>query len=94
MPLQWWRGLGAPGWFAEQLGLAYRGLSGLPENFVYNTGDEQPLRRLVSTFLCPLATSYVLVVALLLTAAWWTRYGPAPTWVFGGLVALLFAGLL
>ena len=33
-----------------------RGLSGLPENWVLNTGDEQnPIRRLVSTFLSPLA---------------------------------------
>lgn len=63
--LDWWRGSGAPGWFGEQLGLEYEGLSGLPENFVYNPGDEEPLRRLVSTFLSPLATAYLLVVALL-----------------------------
>jgi hypothetical protein len=76
VPLQWWRDSGVPGWFGEQLGLTYRGLSGLPENFVFNTGDERPLRRLISTFLSPLATSYVLVVGLLLLAsrrrlAWW-----------------------
>jgi len=75
--LQWWRDSGAPGWFREQLGLEYDGLSGLPENFVYNPGDERPLRRLVSTFLSPLASSYLLVVALLLLAArrrveWWS----------------------
>ena len=75
--LQWWRDSGAPGWFREQLGLDYDGLSGLPENFVYNPGDERPLRRLVSTFLSPLASSYLLVVALLLLAArrrveWWS----------------------
>jgi hypothetical protein len=68
IPLQWWRDSGAPGWFREQLGLVYRGLSGLPENFVYNTGDERPLRRLVSTFLSPLASSYLMVVALLVLA--------------------------
>ena len=40
------------GWYREQLGLEYEGLSGLPENWVYNTGDEEnPIRRLVSTFL-------------------------------------------
>jgi O-Antigen ligase len=76
VPLQWWRDSGVPGWFGEQLGLSYKGLSGLPENFVYNEGDERPLRRLVSTFLSPLATSYLLVVALLYLAArrrlaWW-----------------------
>jgi hypothetical protein len=70
VPLQWWRDSGVPGWYREQLGLAYRGLSGLPENWVYNTGDEDnPLRRLVSTFLSPLATAYVLVVVLILLAA-------------------------
>ena len=70
VPLQWWRDSGVPGWFEEQLGLGYRGLSGLPQNWVLNTGDEDnPLRRLVSTFLSPLATSYVLVVVLLYLVA-------------------------
>lgn len=69
VPLQWWRESGVPGWFRDELGHPYQGLSGLPENFAYNTGDEEhPLRRLVSTFLSPLATSYLLVVALLLLA--------------------------
>ena len=70
VPLDWWRESGAPGWFREQLDFTYRGLSGLPENLVYNTGDEQnPLRRLVSTFLGPLATAHLLTVALLAAAA-------------------------
>ena len=68
--LQFWRDSGAPGWFEEQLGLRYRGLSGLPENFVYNPGDERPLRRLVSTFLSPLVTAYLLLVAILAATAW------------------------
>jgi hypothetical protein len=88
VPLQWWRDSGAPGWFREQLGLHYKGLSGLPENFVYNPGDERPLRRLVSTFLSPLATSYVLVVALLLVLA------KGRGRLAAGLSALLFAALL
>jgi hypothetical protein len=96
IPLSWWRGSGAPGWFKHQLGFAYSGLSGLPQNFVYNTGNEHPLRRLVSTFLSPLATSYLLVVALLLCAAWAVRDRPrgwrAALWA--GTVVLLFAGLL
>jgi hypothetical protein len=67
VPLQWWRESGVPGWFRDELGHTYRGLSGLPENFIYNTGDEEhPLRRLVSTFLSPLASSYMFVGALLL----------------------------
>ena len=77
VPLQWWRDSGVPGWFGDQLGLTYHGLSGLPENWVFNTGDENnPIRRLVSGFLSPLATAYVLVIVLLYLVArrrtWWT----------------------
>ena len=64
-----WRDSGVPGWFEEQLGLAYECLSGLPENWILNTDEESPVRRLVSTFLSPLATAYALVVVLLLLAA-------------------------
>ena len=69
VPLQWWRDSGVPGWFGEQLGLAYRCLSGLPENWILNTDEESPVRRLVSTFLSPLATAYLLLVVVLLLAA-------------------------
>jgi hypothetical protein len=74
--LQSWRDSGVPGWYREQLGLEYEGLSGLPENWVYNTGDEEnPIRRLVSTLLSPLASAYALVVALIYVASrpfrWW-----------------------
>ena len=62
VPLSFWRP--AAGWFHDQLGLTYNGLSGLPENFVYNAGNGVVFRRLTSTFLSPLATSYLLVVAL------------------------------
>jgi hypothetical protein len=87
--LQTWRDSGVPGWFREQLGLDYgRGLSGLPENWLYNTGDERPLRRLVSTFLSPLASAYMLVAALLLAATW--RHSRRLTAV----TALLGIGLL
>ena len=44
----------------------YFGLSGLPENFVYNAGNGVVFRRLTSTFLSPLASAYLLVVALFL----------------------------
>ena len=90
LPLQWWRDSGVPGWFAEQLGLVYSGgLSRLPENWILNTGDEDnPVRRLVSTFLSPLATSYVLVIVLLFLVArrrtWWTS----------ATAIVVFAGLL
>jgi hypothetical protein len=93
IPLSWWRSSGAPGWFSKQLGFAYSGLSGLPENFIYNTGNEHPLRRLVSVFLSPLATSYMLVTALLLSTAWLLRLRPRLV-VWAPVTALLFAGLL
>jgi hypothetical protein len=87
--LQAWRDSGVPGWFAEQLGLDYEGLSGLPENWVYNTGDEDnPIRRLVSTFLSPLASAYALVVALIYVVSRPFR------WWWGLLGVLLFAALL
>ncbi len=90
VPLQWWRDSGVPGWFREQLSLQYRCLSGLPENWIFNTGDEtSPLRRLVATFLSPLATAYLLVVAVLFLAA------RARVTSGRAVVALLcFAGLL
>jgi hypothetical protein len=84
--LDWWRHSGAVGWFRDQLGFDYgRGLSGLPENFVFNPGNERPLRRLVSAFLSPLASAFVLAVAILVAA----RLRRA-RWV----LPLLFAGLL
>jgi hypothetical protein len=88
--LQTWRDSGVPGWFREGLGLEYRGLSGLPENWVFNPGDERPLRRLVSTFLSPLASAYLLLVAILAAATWQRggRWLPALTGLLG--VGLLF----
>jgi O-Antigen ligase len=87
--LQAWRDSGVPGWYREQLDLKYVGLSGLPENWVYNTGDENnPIRRLVSTFLSPLASAYCFVVALIYLLSrpfrWWTIV----------LSLLVFVGLL
>jgi len=89
LSLQAWRESGVPGWFREQLALDYEGLSGLPENWVFNTGDEEnPIRRLVSTFLSPLASAYVLVVALLYVLSRRFR------WWWGVLALVLYAGLL
>lgn len=89
IPLQSWRDSGVPGWYREQLGLDYEGLSGLPENWVYNTGDEEsPLRRMVSTFLSPLASAYLLVVALIYVLSRPFR------WWWGLLSLLLYGGLL
>ena len=83
--LAWWR-LSA-GWFQHQLGLDYGpGLSHLPENFVYNAGQNVVFRRLTSTFLSPLATAYLLVVAMFfipLRRRWGIAVG-----------ALLFAAIL
>jgi hypothetical protein len=72
----WWRTNGVVDYFHLHLGFDYHGtgehpgVAGLPENFIYNVGGDKPfLRRLVSTFLSPLASSYLFVVALLVTAA-------------------------
>ena len=87
VPLDWWRDSGVPGWYREQLGFDYRGPSGLPENFVFNLGEGDYARRLVSSFLSPLATGYVLAVALLFVAA-------CPTFATIAAAPLLLAGLL
>jgi len=101
--LAWWR-LSA-GWFQHQLGLDYGlGLSHLPENFVYNAGNNVVFRRLTSTFLSPLATAYLLVVAmffiplrrrwgvvvgaLLLAAILWTHTRAAVIALAAGLLLL------
>lgn len=84
IPLSWWRPAG--GWFFHQLGLDYFGLSHLPENFVYNAGGGVVFRRLTSTFLSPLAASYLLVVALFFVPLR-RRWGPP-------LALLLLAALL
>src|SRR5205823_5638490 len=73
VPLSWWRQ--SAGWFRDQLGLRYFGLSGLPENFVYNEGGGVVFRRLTSTFLSPLATAYLLLVALFFVPLRRRRYG-------------------
>ena len=72
----WWRTNGVVDYFHLHLGYDYHGtgenprVAGLPENFIYNVGGDRPfLRRLVSTFLSPLASSYLFVVALLVAAA-------------------------
>ena len=66
--LDWWRHNGTVGYFRKQLGYPYGpGLSHLPDNFVYNNGNEHELtRRLISTFLSPLGSAYLCAVALLL----------------------------
>jgi len=73
----WWRTSSVVDYFHRHLGYNYHGTGvrtepdhsvyGLPENFIYNVGGDKPfLRRLVSTFLSPLASGYVFVVALLI----------------------------
>jgi len=86
VPIGWWRTNGVVGYFRDQLGYRYHGTGNLPENFIYNTGSEDHfLRRLVSTFLSPLASAYLMVVALLLLPR--RRLALA-------FAALAFAGLL
>ena len=59
VPLEWWRDSGVPDWFHDQLGLTYRCLSYLPENWILNTDEESPVRRLVSTFLSPVSYTHL-----------------------------------
>jgi hypothetical protein len=93
--LQWWRTNGTIGWYREQLGIDTRrsGLSGLPENFVYNAGGGAVYRRLVSTFLSPLATAYLLVVALLAVVGLGAGRSGRSRWALAS-VPLLLAALL
>jgi hypothetical protein len=96
----WWRTNGVIDYFHRHLGYDYHGTGvrldehgavyGLPENFIYNVGGDKPfLRRLVSTFLSPLASGYLFVVALLVAVAAMRRR--ALTLALGTLAA---AGLL
>lgn len=91
VPIEWWKGSGAVGWFTDQLGFTYHGPAGLPENFAFNT-DTGLYRRLVSSFLSPLATAYMLGVALLAAVT------PGSAWrrprFLAPLVVVIAAGLL
>ena len=97
--IDWWRRSAVVDYFHRHLGYDYHGTGtrleadgavyGLPENFIYNVGGGKPfLRRLVSTFLSPLASGYLFVVALLVAAAALRRRW---VWLLGLLTA---AGLL
>jgi O-Antigen ligase len=88
VPIEWWRHSGAVGYFHHELGYDYHGPAGLPENFAFNTSDGL-FRRLVSTFVSPLATAYMLVVALLLVAA-----GRRRSWLGYALGGVCAVGLL
>jgi hypothetical protein len=90
VPISWWRNSAVVDYFHKQLGYDYHGTGGLPENFIYNTGSEDHfLRRLVSTFLGPLASAYMFVVALLLGWAFLRRFR-----VLFPLSVVIVAGLL
>ena len=93
VPIEWWRDAGVPGYFNDQLEFEYHGPAGLPENFVFNTGrEDELLRRLVSMFLSPLGTAFMLVVALLVTTAGGAFRGRPR--VVAALVVLCAAALL
>jgi hypothetical protein len=91
VPISWWRDSAVVDYFHKHLGYDYHGTGGLPENFVFNNGGDTEgfFRRLVSTFLGPLASAYAFVVALLLGAAFLRR----PR-ILIPLGAVIFAGLL
>jgi hypothetical protein len=91
VPISWWRNSAVVGYFHNHLGYDYHGTGGLPENFVFNSGGDTQgfYRRLVSTFLGPLASAYMFVVALLLGATFLRR-----TRILIPLSAVICAGLL
>jgi len=87
IPISWWRSSAVVPYFHKHLGYDYHGTGGLPENFIYNVGGDKPfLRRLVSSFLSPLASGYLFVFALLVAV---TRRRIAIA-----LGVVVFAGLL
>ena len=70
IPLSVWRHAGAARYFREQLHFpTFHGPAGLPENIALNTSSGV-FRRLASTYLSPLGTAYMLVVALIVAAVW------------------------
>ena len=91
VPISWWRDSAVVPYFHKHLGYDYHGTGGLPENFVFNNGGDTAgfYRRLVSTFLGPLASAYAFVTALLLAAAFLRR----PR-ILAPLCAVIAAGLL
>lgn len=89
VPVEAWRDAGVPAYFRDQLGFEYKGPARMPENFAFNTGGDV-YRRLVSTFVSPLATAFVLAVALLFAAAG----GPLRRRAAVPLAALCAVGLL
>jgi uncharacterized membrane protein YobD (UPF0266 family) len=91
IPISWWRDSAVVDYFNKHLGYDYHGTGGLPENFVFNNGGDAEgfYRRLVSTFLGPLASAYMFVAALLLGAAFLRR----PR-ILIPLSAVIFAALL
>ena len=91
LPISWWRDSAVVDYFHKHLGYDYHGTGGLPENFVFNNGGDAEgfYRRLVSTFLGPLASAYAFAVALLLAAAFLRRVR-----ILIPLSAAIFAGLL
>ena len=91
VPISWWRDSAVVDYFNKHLGYDYHGTGGLPENFVFNNGGDAEgfYRRLVSTFLGPLASAYAFVLALLLGAAFLRR----PR-ILIPLSVVIFAGLL
>jgi hypothetical protein len=89
--VEWWRGSGAVGYFRRELGFDYHGPGGLPDNFAFNTNDGL-FRRLVSSFISPLATAFMLLVALLFAGVAWQSRRTRPLAVV--LIALCVVGLL
>lgn len=89
VPIEWWRDAHVAAYFRDQFGWESHGPAGLPDNFVFNRSEDEVLRRMVSVFLSPLGTAYMLVTALCLAAVLRARLR-----VLAPLAALAAVGLL
>jgi hypothetical protein len=89
--VEWWRGSGAVGYFRYELGFDYHGPGGLPDNWAFNTEDGL-FRRLVASFISPLASAFALVVAVLFAGIAWEDRRRRP--LAAALVAVCAGALL
>lgn len=89
--VEWWRSSGAVEYYRDELGFEYHGPGGLPDNWAFNTA-EGLFRRLVSSYVSPLAAAFMFVVALLLSGIAWQSRRRRP--LAAGLAALIGVALL
>jgi hypothetical protein len=94
LTLDRWRAWGAKGYYSEQPGFpAFHGPAGLPDNWALNLSDGV-FRRLISTYLSPLGTAYMLAIAVIVAVALWPRTRGRGRLPLGAATLLVFAAFL